>query len=64
VVASERRYCRLDQAGRGRRDREVVETIEDFAGMKDSRSGLLLDHTVINYNNTSSISLAAREALT
>jgi hypothetical protein len=23
----------------------VVETIEDFAGMKDSRSGLLPDHT-------------------
>ena len=31
--------------------------------MKDSRSGLLPDHTVINYN-TSSISLAAREAST
>jgi vacuolar-type H+-ATPase catalytic subunit A/Vma1 len=39
----------------------VVGTIEDFADMKDSRSGLLPDHTVINYN-TSSISLAAREA--
>jgi len=41
----------------------VVETIEDFAGMKDSWSGLLPDHTVINYN-TSSILLAAREAST
>jgi vacuolar-type H+-ATPase catalytic subunit A/Vma1 len=42
----------------------VVETtIEDFAGMKDSRSGLLSDHTVINCN-TSSIPLAAREAST
>ena len=41
----------------------MVETIEDFAGMKDSRSGLLPDHTVINYN-TSSIPLAAREAST
>jgi len=39
----------------------VVGTIEDFADMKDSRSGLLPDHTVINYN-TSSISLAACEA--
>jgi len=41
----------------------VVETIEDFAGMKDSRNGLLPDHTVIIYN-TSSIPLAAREAST
>jgi len=49
--------------GRGTRDGEVVETIEDFAGMKDSWSGLLPDHTVINYN-TSSILLAAREAST
>jgi hypothetical protein len=51
------------QVGCGRRDGEVVKTIEDFAGMKDSRSGLLPDHTVINYN-TSSIPLAAREAST
>jgi xylulose-5-phosphate/fructose-6-phosphate phosphoketolase len=35
LVPSERRYCRLDQVGRDRRDGEVVETIEDFAGMKD-----------------------------
>jgi vacuolar-type H+-ATPase catalytic subunit A/Vma1 len=48
--------------GRGRRDGEVVETIEDFAGMKDSRSGLLPDHTVINYN-TSSIPLAGTRSL-
>ena len=41
----------------------MVETIEDFAGMKDSRRGLLPDHIVINYN-TSSIPLAAREAST
>ena len=41
----------------------MVETIEDFADMKDSRSGLLPDHTVINYN-TWSIPLAAREAST
>ena len=41
----------------------MVKTIEDFAGMRDSRSGLLSDHTVINYN-TSSIPLAAREAST
>jgi hypothetical protein len=49
-----------DEVGRGRRDGEVVETIE---GMKDSRSGLLPDHNVINYNS-SSIPLAAREAST
>jgi vacuolar-type H+-ATPase catalytic subunit A/Vma1 len=49
--------------GRGRRDGEVIETIEDFAGMKRSRRGLLPDYTVINYN-TSSIPLAAREAST
>ena len=36
----------------------MVETIEDFAGMKDSQSGLLPEHTVIDYN-TSSIPLAA-----
>ena len=41
----------------------MVETIEDFAGMKHSRRGLLPDHIVINYN-TSSIPLAAREAST
>jgi V/A-type H+/Na+-transporting ATPase subunit A len=51
----------LTRWGRGRRDGEVVETIEDFAGMKGSRSGLFPDRTVINYNT--SIPLAAREAL-
>jgi len=40
----------------------VVETIEDFAGMKDSRSDLLPDHTVINYN-TSSILLPGTRSL-
>jgi hypothetical protein len=51
------------QVGCGRRDGEVVETIEDFAGMKDSGSGLLPDHTtVINYN-TSWIPLAGTRSL-
>jgi hypothetical protein len=40
----------------------VVETIEDFADMKDSRSGLLPDHTMINYN-TSSIPLTGARSL-
>ena len=41
----------------------MVETIEDFAGMKDSRSGLLPHHAVINYNTCGS-RWPAREAST
>jgi V/A-type H+/Na+-transporting ATPase subunit A len=49
------------QVACGERAGEVVETIEDFASMKDPRGGLLMDRTVI-ICNTSSMPVAAREA--
>jgi V/A-type H+-transporting ATPase subunit A len=49
------------QVACGERAGEVVETIEDFANMKDPRGGLLKDRTVI-ICNTSSMPVAAREA--
>jgi V/A-type H+-transporting ATPase subunit A len=49
------------QVACGERAGEVVETIEDFAAMKDPRGGLLMDRTVI-ICNTSSMPVAAREA--
>jgi V/A-type H+-transporting ATPase subunit A len=45
----------------GERAGEVLETIEDFATMKDPRGGLLMDRTVV-ICNTSSMPVAAREA--
>ena len=39
----------------------MLETIEDFATMKDPRGGLLMDRTVV-ICNTSSMPVAAREA--
>jgi V/A-type H+/Na+-transporting ATPase subunit A len=48
------------QVACGERAGEVLETIEDFAKMKDPRGGLLMDRTVI-ICNTSSMPVAARE---
>jgi V/A-type H+-transporting ATPase subunit A len=45
----------------GERAGEVLETIEEFAKMKDPRGGLLMDRTVV-ICNTSSMPVAAREA--
>jgi V/A-type H+-transporting ATPase subunit A len=58
------RYSTADvviQVACGERAGEVVETIEDFATMKDPRGGLLMDRTVV-ICNTSSMPVAAREA--
>src|SRR5215510_4314020 len=58
------RYSTADvviQVACGERAGEVLETIEDFAAMKDPRGGLLMDRTVI-ICNTSSMPVAAREA--
>ena len=49
------------QVACGERAGEVLETIEDFAAMKDPRGGLLMDRTVV-ICNTSSMPVAAREA--
>jgi V/A-type H+-transporting ATPase subunit A len=49
------------QVACGERAGEVLETIEDFAKMKDPRGGLLMDRTVV-ICNTSSMPVAAREA--
>ncbi len=49
------------QVACGERAGEVLETIEDFATMKDPRGGLLKDRTVV-ICNTSSMPVAAREA--
>jgi len=49
------------QVACGERAGEVVETIEEFARMKDPRGGLLMDRTVV-ICNTSSMPVAAREA--
>ena len=49
------------QVACGERAGEVLETIEDFATMKDPRGGLLMDRTVV-ICNTSSMPVAAREA--
>ncbi len=49
------------QVACGERAGEVLETIEDFAAMKDPRGGLLKDRTVV-ICNTSSMPVAAREA--
>ena len=49
------------QVACGERAGEVVETMEDFATMKDPRGGLLMDRTVV-ICNTSSMPVAAREA--
>jgi V/A-type H+/Na+-transporting ATPase subunit A len=51
----------LIQVACGERAGEVVETIEDFASMKDPRGGLVMDRTVV-ICNTSSMPVAAREA--
>jgi V/A-type H+-transporting ATPase subunit A len=45
----------------GERAGEVLETIEEFAKMKDPRGGLLMDRTIV-ICNTSSMPVAAREA--
>ena len=58
------RYSTADvviQVACGERAGEVLETIEDFATMKDPRGGLLMDRTVV-ICNTSSMPVAAREA--
>ena len=58
------RYSTADiviQVACGERAGEVVETIQDFAEMKDPRGGLLMDRTVV-ICNTSSMPVAAREA--
>jgi V/A-type H+-transporting ATPase subunit A len=58
------RYSSADvviQVACGERAGEVLETIEEFAQMKDPRGGLLMDRTVI-ICNTSSMPVAAREA--
>jgi V/A-type H+/Na+-transporting ATPase subunit A len=49
------------QVACGERAGEVLETIEDFATMKDPRGGLLMDRTIV-ICNTSSMPVAAREA--
>ena len=49
------------QVACGERAGEVLETIEEFAIMKDPRGGLLMDRTVV-ICNTSSMPVAAREA--
>jgi V/A-type H+-transporting ATPase subunit A len=49
------------QVACGERAGEVLETIEEFATMKDPRGGLLMDRTVV-ICNTSSMPVAAREA--
>jgi V/A-type H+-transporting ATPase subunit A len=49
------------QVACGERAGEVVETITDFATMKDPRGGMLLERTVV-ICNTSSMPVAAREA--
>jgi V/A-type H+-transporting ATPase subunit A len=49
------------QVACGERAGEVLETLEDFATMKDPRGGLLMDRTVV-ICNTSSMPVAAREA--
>jgi V/A-type H+-transporting ATPase subunit A len=49
------------QVACGERAGEVVETIGDFANMKDPRGGKLMDRTVV-ICNTSSMPVAAREA--
>ena len=58
------RYSTADvviQVACGERAGEVLETIDDFATMKDPRGGLLMDRTVV-ICNTSSMPVAAREA--
>jgi V/A-type H+/Na+-transporting ATPase subunit A len=58
------RYSTADvviQVACGERAGEVVETIQDFANMKDPRGGLLMERTVV-ICNTSSMPVAAREA--
>jgi V/A-type H+/Na+-transporting ATPase subunit A len=58
------RYSMADvliQVACGERAGEVLETLEDFATMKDPRGGLLMDRTVV-ICNTSSMPVAAREA--
>jgi V/A-type H+/Na+-transporting ATPase subunit A len=58
------RYSMADvviQVACGERAGEVLETITDFATMKDPRGGLLMDRTVV-ICNTSSMPVAAREA--
>ena len=58
------RYSTADvviQVACGERAGEVLETIEEFAVMKDPRGGLLMDRTVV-ICNTSSMPVAAREA--
>ena len=58
------RYSTADvviQVACGERAGEVVETLEDFATMKDPHGGLLMDRTVV-ICNTSSMPVAAREA--
>jgi len=49
------------QVACGERAGEVLETIEDFATMKDPKGGLLMDRTIV-ICNTSSMPVAAREA--
>ncbi len=49
------------QVACGERAGEVLETIEEFAAMKDPRGGLLMDRTIV-ICNTSSMPVAAREA--
>jgi V/A-type H+/Na+-transporting ATPase subunit A len=49
------------QVACGKRAGEVVETIQDFAKMKDPRGALLMEQTVV-ICNTSSMPVAAREA--
>ena len=51
----------LIQVACGERAGEVVETIEDFASMKDPRGGLVMDRTVV-ICNASSMPVAAHEA--
>jgi len=58
------RYSTADvviQVACGERAGEVLETLQDFATMKDPRGGLLMDRTVV-ICNTSSMPVAAREA--
>jgi V/A-type H+-transporting ATPase subunit A len=59
------RYCTVDVVivvACGERAGEVVETIQEFAEMKDPRTGgMLMDRTII-ICNTSSMPVAAREA--
>lgn len=58
------RYSMADvviQVACGERAGEVLDTISDFATMKDPRGGLLMDRTIV-ICNTSSMPVAAREA--